>query len=225
VGGGGGGDALGYTLEPGIPVPEVPQALSAEEGKKALNRVLRSVVTALLGIKGINKQPLFGMFRQPVSKTLVPDYNKFVAPEDELWLDKMINTAKGSRYSSVAQFRADINRICRNAEAYNSPGGGSQGGPEIAALAQSMVTETERILQQKQPLLAEAEAAMRQEPVSMPAPEPEMEGWVACEACNQWRKVSVAYQERVEREDIQFVCNMLPDLDCSVISEFGVAQD
>eukprot|EP00983_Pelagomonas_calceolata_P001471 49367-Pelagomonas_calceolata.AAC.2 len=65
----------------------------------------------------------------------------------------------------------------------------------------------------------------RQEPVSMPAPEPEMEGWVACEACNQWRKVSVAYQERVEREDIQFVCNMLPDLDCSVISEFGVAQD
>ncbi|KAF5836272.1 hypothetical protein DUNSADRAFT_6180 [Dunaliella salina] len=87
-----------------------------------------------------------------------------------------------------------------------------------------MVTETERILQQKQPLLAEAEAAMRQEPVSMPEPEPEVEGWVACEACNQWRKVTVAYQERVEQEDIEFVCNMLPGLDCSMVSEFGVAE-
>jgi len=37
-GAGGMGSSMGFPLEPGIPVPEVPYVQGPEEGKKALNR-------------------------------------------------------------------------------------------------------------------------------------------------------------------------------------------
>jgi len=63
-----------------------------------------------------------------------------------------------------------------------------------------------------------------QEP-GAPLEAPEMDGWIACDVCKQWRKVSIAYAQQAEAENLSFVCNMLPGVDCSMISEHGVVED
>jgi hypothetical protein len=57
------------------------------------------------------------------------------------------------------------------------------------------------------------------------APQIVNEGFVACESCNKWRKVSIEYQTRVEEEKLDFYCRMLPSMNCDVLAEHGFADE
>lgn len=68
------------------------------------------------------------MSQAQVRKNIAPDYNEFVKPVDEMWLDKMSGKIKGLKYSTAAAFKEDVDQIHSNAVAYNSPGCGTYGG-------------------------------------------------------------------------------------------------
>lgn len=69
------------------------------------------------------------VLQRPVQKTLAPDYNDFVDESEEMNLETMERKLKSALYGSSKDFMADINRIVRNATAYNTPGHGRYGGP------------------------------------------------------------------------------------------------
>ncbi len=50
-----------------------------------------------------------------------PDYNHFVPAAETMYLDKMRQNVRGTRYHSVAAFRGDAQRIYDNAQRYNDP--------------------------------------------------------------------------------------------------------
>jgi hypothetical protein len=70
--------------------------------------------------------------QRPVSKILVPDYNKFVDPKEEIHLEAIEKKLKAGKYSSAAEFQQDVSQIVRNAAAYNSRGHGQYGAPGVA---------------------------------------------------------------------------------------------
>ena len=63
------------------------------------------------------------MLQLPVSKKNVADYNKFVLPEDEMWIKKINGKLGKSGYTSGQQFKADVRQLKVNAEGYNLGGG------------------------------------------------------------------------------------------------------
>lgn len=63
-----------------------------------------------------------------MKKNIAPDYNDFVQPSDEMWLDKISRKIKGLKYSTAAAFKEDVDQIHANAVAYNTPGKGTCGG-------------------------------------------------------------------------------------------------
>ncbi len=69
------------------------------------------------------------VLQRPVQKALAPDYNDFVDESEEMNLETMERKLKSALYGSSKEFLADINRIVRNATAYNTPGHGRYGGP------------------------------------------------------------------------------------------------
>ena len=58
-----------------------------------------------------------------MSKKNVADYNKFVLPEDEMWIKKINGKLGKSGYTSGQQFKADVRQLKVNAEGYNLGGG------------------------------------------------------------------------------------------------------
>lgn len=58
---------------------------------------------------------------------LVPDYNIYVAKQDEMCFEVMERKLKDAQYSSASEFLTDIDQIVSNAVAYNSPYCGDQG--------------------------------------------------------------------------------------------------
>ena len=57
-----------------------------------------------------------------MSKKNVADYNKFVLPEDEMWIKKINGKLGKSGYTSGQQFKADVRQLKVNAEGYNLGG-------------------------------------------------------------------------------------------------------
>ena len=67
------------------------------------------------------------MLQKPVSPTQVPDYNLYVAKEDEMSFEIIERKLKEAQYSTATEFMTDIDRIVSNAVAYNSQYCGDQG--------------------------------------------------------------------------------------------------
>lgn len=63
------------------------------------------------------------MLQIQVSKKNVADYNKFVQPEDEMWIKKINGKLAKSGYTSGQQFKNDVRQMKLNAENYNLGGG------------------------------------------------------------------------------------------------------
>ncbi len=57
----------------------------------------------------------------------VPDYNLYVAKEDEMSFEVIERKLKEAQYSTASEFMTDIDRIVSNAVAYNSQYCGDQG--------------------------------------------------------------------------------------------------
>lgn len=63
------------------------------------------------------------LLQLPVLKTGkngVSDYNKFVKPEDEMWIKKINQKLTRSAYVTHGQFREDMHQIMKNAVTYNT---------------------------------------------------------------------------------------------------------
>ncbi len=63
------------------------------------------------------------LLQLPVLKTGkngVSDYNKFVKPEDEMWIKKINQKLTRSAYVMHGQFREDMHQILKNAVTYNT---------------------------------------------------------------------------------------------------------
>lgn len=58
-----------------------------------------------------------------------PDYFTFVREEKEMWIEHVAKKAKARAYSSVEEFRTDMQQILENCKSYNSPGCGRHGNP------------------------------------------------------------------------------------------------
>ena len=67
------------------------------------------------------------MLQKPVLLAQVPDYNIYVAKEDEMCFEVIERKLKEAHYSSASEFLTDIDQIVSNAVAYNSPYCGDRG--------------------------------------------------------------------------------------------------
>ena len=64
--------------------------------------------------------------QESVNHEEVRDYDIFVKEDDEMWILRIVQKLQVRAYSSVAQFRADVQQILTNCKAYNSHGCGLQ---------------------------------------------------------------------------------------------------
>jgi len=62
-----------------------------------------------------------------VNKRWAPDYNEFVPPESEIWLEKIGCKIRGLKYSTGQMFMDDVRKLRDNSVAYNTPGNGQHG--------------------------------------------------------------------------------------------------
>ncbi len=74
-----------------------------------------------------------------VSKVAVPDYNNYVAPQDEMWLEKIQGKARKKGYQSVFEFKQDMRKISDNAAKYNRSSTAQLRTPPLADLAEQML--------------------------------------------------------------------------------------
>jgi hypothetical protein len=59
----------------------------------------------------------------------VPDYNDYVAPEQEMWLAKISRKCDTVQYVSASEFREDFHKILSACKAYNTLGQGRLANP------------------------------------------------------------------------------------------------
>lgn len=59
----------------------------------------------------------------------VPDYCKYVTPENEVWTNLIRQRVNNGQHASLAAVLRDFEQMAANARAYNTPGAGSLGGP------------------------------------------------------------------------------------------------
>ncbi len=85
------------------------------------------------------------MSQNKVKKSVVTDYQQWVAPEDEMWLDKIIRKCNAAEYVSSAEFREDFQKIVNNCQAYNTEGHGSLASPG-AAFVLFIIVKQNRII-------------------------------------------------------------------------------
>ncbi|CAL8462032.1 g1563 [Coccomyxa elongata] len=234
--GGNGGGPKKMLLAPPKPSPEKPEppprrrlvpkkAAGQVSARKALcQRLLTPVLSAVKRRCGKMLDP----FRRPVQKTLAPDYNDFVDESEEMNLETMERKLKSALYGSSKEFTADINRIVRNATAYNTPGHGRYGGPDIIQWAQQMRNFVREELADIAEKIEHADALVALEDAggnaqdddadedggdaaADGAPEAaaaasagaaDSELWVQCTNCQKWRRLSRAvYDATVSAND------------------------
>ncbi len=66
--------------------------------------------------------------QEQVDQMYVPDYCKYVAPEDEVWTELIRQRVRNGQHTSLAAMLKDFEQMAANARAYNTPGAGSLGG-------------------------------------------------------------------------------------------------
>ena len=110
--------------------PQYPSAVSSS-AVQGLGKLARSLPTDKASI-GSRKGPVWSVTRadselplqHKVNLMEVPDYHTFVQKEKEMWLQCVAQKANRGAYTSVADFKADIQQIVTNCIAYNSPNRG-----------------------------------------------------------------------------------------------------
>ena len=78
------------------------------------------------------------MFKDKVSKNTISDYNRFVHPDDEMWLGELLKRCRQGKYDSVAAYLADAHKIESNAQKYNGINGGICAHPEVLQQAMQL---------------------------------------------------------------------------------------
>ena len=78
-------------------------------------------------------------FQQPVSPAHVSDYYRFVPPEREMHLVKVLGKLQCNLYRSAAEFRADFEQLYVNVLAYHSPRCGQQAVGAIIPIAKELL--------------------------------------------------------------------------------------
>lgn len=103
-------------------------------------------------------------FKTRVSKAAVPDYGRFVAPAQEMWLDKVKGKIERAEYECSRQMARDVRAIAAAAEAYNDAGsGGSCRAPALVAQAKTLFDAVEQALRERRGEIEQAEAAGERE--------------------------------------------------------------
>ena len=119
---------------------------------------------ALADAKGRVGPSVHAPFKTRVSKAAVPDYGRFVAPAQEMWLDKVKGKVERAEYESSAQMARDVRAIAAAAEAYNDAGsGGSCRAPALVGQARQLVQAVEAALGARRGEIEQAEAAGKEE--------------------------------------------------------------
>ena len=119
---------------------------------------------ALADAKGRVGPSVHAPFKTRVSKAAVPDYGRFVAPAQEMWLDKVKGKVERAEYESSAQMARDVRAIAAAAEAYNDAGsGGSCRAPALVGQARQLVEAVEAALGARRGEIEQAEAAGKEE--------------------------------------------------------------
>lgn len=113
-----------------------------------------------------------------MNKTVATDYNDFVSPTDEIWLDKIGSKIRGLKYSSGQMYIEDFRKLRDNAVAYNTHGHGLYGGPrttcplpiplkpvlsEIIDFANALVQAVEEEIEKQKESIAEEEERIKSE--------------------------------------------------------------
>ena len=99
-------------------------------------------------------------FKTRVSKAAVPDYGRFVAPSQEMWLDKVRGRVERGEYECARQMARDVRAIAAAAEAYNAAeGGGACRAPALVGQARQLVEAVEAELEARRAEIEQAEAA------------------------------------------------------------------
>lgn len=99
-------------------------------------------------------------FKTRVSKAAVPDYGRYVAPAQEMWLDKVKAKIERCDYESCARMRRDVAVIAAAAAAYNdAESGGACRSPALVAQARELAEAVERALRERAAEIEEAEAS------------------------------------------------------------------
>lgn len=111
---------------------DAPQQLKA-----TLERVQASI---------LSECPRADFFANPVSTAQVPDYHSFVDPAQEVTLDMVSERIAQNYYTSIDQYRADLEAIHRNAVAYNTKGAGKHAYAPIILWARELLDIMEREL-------------------------------------------------------------------------------
>ena len=88
-----------------------------------------------------------------MSKNTVQDYNRYVEPDEEMWLGEILKKSKQGKYESVEAYRADAAKIELNCRKYNGINGGICANPdvlqqsfELHQLIQALTEHTEETL-------------------------------------------------------------------------------
>ena len=94
----------------------------------------------------------------------MPDYGRFVAPAQEMWLDKVKGRIERSEYESSAQMARDVAAIAAAAGAYNdAERGGSCRAPALVNQARQLAEAVEAALRDRWAEIEQAEAAGKRE--------------------------------------------------------------
>ncbi|KAL6760108.1 hypothetical protein V8C86DRAFT_2561061 [Haematococcus lacustris] len=177
---------------------------------------------------GTNKK--FGLFFTAVPKTNVPDYNNFVKPGNEMWLDKIKGKNRSNKYPSRQAFMADIVAIHTNAVAYNSPFNGKAAYFPAIGLAKELVDTCAAFLESRAAELQAAESAIQAarqtaaEPAAaqpVPTVQEDKQGWVECSLCEKWRQVPLSVADEVAASDADWYCSMRPGTTCDTPPDEG----
>lgn len=108
-----------------------------------------------------DKKRSFSQFQ--VNKRVALDYSDFVAPADEIWLDKIGSKIRGLKYSTGQMFIDDFRKLRDNAAVYNTPGNGRYGGPQVVDYAEALLRLVEEEIQKQRDLIAEEEERIKAE--------------------------------------------------------------
>ncbi|KAK9819091.1 hypothetical protein WJX81_003656 [Elliptochloris bilobata] len=167
-----GGAAVGAAAQPSLS-GAAAAAAAARAGR--VQRTARAALnegalkTVFSGIRARVPEPKLAPFRVQVSKAVVPDYGTWVRPEEEMWLGRIAKKLGRHEYAHRGEFLADFRQLLRNARAYNLPGRGTWGMPELVHVAEKVVAAVEADLAAAAEELSELERRVTQE-AALPAP-------------------------------------------------------
>lgn len=135
-------------------------AASSDDAPPAWRAALNAgpLAAALATAKAAVGEPGHAPFRARVSKAAVPDYGKYVAPAQEMWLDRVRSRLDRAEYESRAGLRADVAAIAGAARAYNG-GGGACAAPALADAGEVLLAALDAALANLSDELDVAEAA------------------------------------------------------------------